>query len=246
MITYVDTSSLLKLLIEEDGSERAELIWDTADVLAGSALIVVEARAALAAAERGARLTAAQHREAKRELVALVDELSIVEITEQLITEAADLDAAAFQALVKAAVARNRQPPKTPALLSGGNPQIAKADGSAPVQAYIAAMPGWKQGVGRRLDEIIERTVPNVYKAVKWNSPFYGIVGNGWFLSLHCFTKYVKVTWLNGGHLDPPPPETSKYEQVRYLHIGEHDEIDDVQIRDWIRQAASIPGDDTF
>jgi hypothetical protein len=129
-----------------------------------------------------------------------------------------------------------------PKLLSGGNPQIAKGEGDAPVQAYIAAMPGWKSDAGRRLDALIERTVPGVRKAVKWNSPFYGVEGRGWFLSFHCFTKYVKVTFFNGGSLTPLPPGTSKHAQVRYLDIREDDAIDEAQLSEWIRQAAAIPG----
>lgn len=131
-------------------------------------------------------------------------------------------------------------------LLSGGNPQIPKGDGDAPVEAYIAAMPGWKGDIGRHLDDLVSGAVPDVRKAVRWNSPFYGVAGNGWFLSLHCFTKYVKVTWLNGAQLDPPPPVTSKDERVRYSNIAAVDDIDDDQFRDWIRQAAAAPGDDLF
>ncbi len=131
-------------------------------------------------------------------------------------------------------------------LLSGGNPQIPKGDGDAPVQAYLAAMPGWKGEVGRRIDALIAEVEPDVRKAVRWNSPFYGIEGNGWFLSYHCFTKYVKVTWLNGSGLDPLPPQALKDEQVRALHITESDEIDEGQLRDWIRQAADLPGNELF
>ena len=129
-----------------------------------------------------------------------------------------------------------------PVLLAGGNPQIAKADGDAPVQAYIAAMPGWKSGVGRRLDALIARTVPGVRKAVKWNSPFYGVEGQGWFLSIHCFTKYVKVAFFRGTSLRPVPPGESKHEEVRYLDIREDDELDEAQMATWIRQAAALPG----
>ncbi len=135
---------------------------------------------------------------------------------------------------------------KKPVLLSGGNPQIAKADGDEPVQAYIKAMPGWKHDVGRKLDALVERTVPDVRKAVRWNSPFYGVEGQGWFLSYHCFTKYVKVTFLNGATLEPPPPVESKHEKVRYFHIHEDDEFDEKQLADWIRQASEQPGDDMF
>src|SRR6478735_6452479 len=114
-----------------------------------------------------------------------------------------------------------KKPAKKPALLSGGNPQIAKGDGDAPVQAYIAAMPGWKSDVGRRLDALIVRTLPHVRKAVKWNSPFYGVEGNGWFLSFHCVTRYVKVAFFNGALLQPLPPGESQQKDVRYLHIHE-------------------------
>ena len=120
-------------------------------------------------------------------------------------------------------------------LLSGGNPQIAKGYGDAPVQAYIAAMPGWKREVGRRLDALIVRTVPGVQKAVKWNSPLYGMNGNGWFLSIHCFTKYVKVAFFRGASLDPVPPGTSKQTHVRYLDIREDDPFDEAQIASWVK-----------
>lgn len=129
-----------------------------------------------------------------------------------------------------------------PVLLSGGNPQIAKAEGDAPVQAYIAAMPGWKREVGRRLDAVIVRTVPDVRKAVKWNSPFYGVADQGWFLSVHCFTKYVKVTLFSGASLDPVPPVESKNSEARSLHIHEGDEIDEMLVTRWIEQAAELPG----
>ena len=127
-------------------------------------------------------------------------------------------------------------------LLSGGNPQIAKADGDAPVQAYIRAMPGWKRDVGKRLDAIIVRNLPNVRKAVKWNSPFYGIDGQGWFLSFHVFSKYVKVTFFYGASLLPLPPGASTMKTVRYLDIREGDVIDEAQLSRWIKQAAAIPG----
>jgi hypothetical protein len=130
-----------------------------------------------------------------------------------------------------------------PALLAGGNPQIAKADGDAPVQAYIAAMPGWKRDVGRRLDALIERTVPDVYKAVKWNTPFYGIEGQGWFLGIHCFTKYVKVAFFRGTSLRPVPPGASKQKEVRYLDIHEDDPLDEAQFTTWVKQASQLPGE---
>jgi hypothetical protein len=129
-----------------------------------------------------------------------------------------------------------------PTLLAGGNPQISKAGGDAPVQAYIAAMPGWKRDVARRLDARIARTVPSVRKAVKWNSPFYGIEGQGWFLSFHCFTKYVKVTFFRGAALRPPPPGESKQKEVRYLDIHEDDRHDEAQLAAWVKQASQLPG----
>lgn len=136
-----------------------------------------------------------------------------------------------------------KAPSKTePVLLSGGNPQIPKGDGDAPVQAYIAAMPGWKQEAGRALDTLIVRTLPDVKKAVKWNSPFYGVEGQGWFLGFHCFTKYIKVTFFRGTSLDPLPPVASKDANARYFHIYESEPIDEAQVASWIRQAAAIPG----
>jgi hypothetical protein len=129
-----------------------------------------------------------------------------------------------------------------PVLLSGGNPQIAKGDGDAPVQAYIAAMPGWKRDVGRWLDALIVRTVPDVHKAVKWNSPFYGVEGNGWFLNVHCFTNYVKVAFFRGTSLRPVPPGASKHEEVRYVDIHE-DELDEAQLAKWVKQASRLPGE---
>lgn len=128
-------------------------------------------------------------------------------------------------------------------LLSGGNPQIAKGYGDEPVQAYIAAMPGWKSDVGRRLDALITRTVPAVQKAVKWNSPFYGLEGQGWFLSYHCFAKYIKVAFFRGASLRPVPPGESKQKEVRYLDIHEEDEIDEAQLAAWVKQASKLPGE---
>ncbi len=175
------------------------------------------------------------------------------------IHEGEKIDAAAFKTLVKAAVAQNRsqsqsktaaksKPAKakksdTVVLLSGGNPQIAKADGDAPVQAYIAAMPGWKRDVGKRLDAIIVRTVPNVRKAVKWNSPFYGIEGKGWFLSLHCLTNYVKLTFFAGTSLRPiPPGGTPKSKDARWIDIYQGDDLDEKQMESWVKQASALPG----
>ena len=129
-----------------------------------------------------------------------------------------------------------------PVLLSGGNPQIAKADGDAPVQAYIAAMPGRKRDVGRRLDSIVVRTAPDVRKAVRWNSPFYGMEGQGWFLNFHCFAKYVKVAFFSGTSLEPVPPGESKDENVRYLNIYEDDQFDEKQFAAWVKQASQLPG----
>ena len=130
----------------------------------------------------------------------------------------------------------NRKPP----LLAGGNPQIAKADGDAPVQAYIAAMPGWKREVGRRLDALVVHNVPEVCKAVKWNSPFYGIAGRGWFLAFHVFTRYVKLTFFRGSSLRPAPSGGTGID-ARWIDIHE-DDLDEAQLATWIRQAAAIPG----
>jgi hypothetical protein len=138
---------------------------------------------------------------------------------------------------------------KTPdaVLLAGGNPQIAKGEGDAPVQAYIAAMPGWKREVGRRLDALIERAVPGVHKAVKWNSPFYGVAGQGWFLSFHCYTRYIKVAFFRGTSLRPMPPGESKQKEVRYLHIHDDDRVegrmrDEDRFLAWVQQASRLPG----
>jgi hypothetical protein len=131
-----------------------------------------------------------------------------------------------------------------PVLLSGGNPQIAKGDGDAPVQAYIAAMPGWKRDVGRHLDTLIVRTVPGVRKAVKWNTPFYGAEDQGgWFLAFHCFTKYVKVTFFRGASLRPLPPGEPKSQNTRYLDIREDDQIDEAQLTAWVKQASQLSGE---
>ena len=130
-----------------------------------------------------------------------------------------------------------------PVLLSGGNPQIAKADGDAPVRAYIAALTGWRGDVARRLDALIVRTVPGVRKAVKWNSPFYGIEGQGWFLGLHCFTNYVKVAFFRGTSLRPDPPGASKSKERPYLDIHEDDHVDEAQLAAWVKQASQSPGE---
>jgi hypothetical protein len=130
-----------------------------------------------------------------------------------------------------------------PVLLSGGNPQIAKGYGDGPVQAYIAAMPGWKSAAGRQVDTLIANVVPTVSKAVKWNSPFYGHDGDGWFASFHCFDKYIKVAFFRGAELDPPPPVPSKQAKVRYFHIHEGDTIDEAQFRAWVEQASRLPGE---
>ncbi|MCL4220675.1 MAG: DUF1801 domain-containing protein [Phycisphaerales bacterium] len=149
--------------------------------------------------------------------------------------------------------ASNKRAAKAPAgssgqvtLLTGGNPQIPKGDGDEPVQAYIAAMPDWKRGVGLRLDRLVEETVPNVRKAVRWNTPFYGIEGQGWFLAFHCFARYIKVTFFNGTLLRPVPPEASKQAGVRYFHIHEGEPIDESQMVEWIRHAAALPGEHLF
>jgi len=127
-------------------------------------------------------------------------------------------------------------------LLSGGNPQITKGYGDAPVQAYIAAIPGWKRELGRRIDKLVVRTVPGVQKAVKWNSPFYGLEGQGWFLSFHCFTKYIKVTFFRGRSLSPVPPGESRHPEVRYLDVHE-DQLDESQLAHWVKQASELPGE---
>lgn len=167
------------------------------------------------------------------------------------IREGEMLDAEAFKALIRAAVAENLRSStpmaksgakaKPVKLLSGGNPQIAKGDGDAPVQAYIAAIPGWKQEIAQRLDAIVVRTVPNVRKAVKWNSPFYGIEGQGWFLSIHVFTRYVKATFFRGASLQPVPPGAGKDKDARWIDIDE-DGFDEAQMAKWVKQAASLPG----
>jgi hypothetical protein len=142
-----------------------------------------------------------------------------------------------------ATVARRNTAGGDVVLLSGGNPQIAKGYGDEPVQAYIAAMPGWKSELGRRLDTLIERTAPSVRKAVKWNSPFYGIEDDCWFLSFHCFTKYVKVTFFRGASLKPVPPGESRHKDVCYLDIREGEEFDEAQFTDWVKQASRLPGE---
>lgn len=153
---------------------------------------------------------------------------------------------AASKASARPRKTTTKAPPRSdakPVLLSGGNPQIPKGYGDAPVQAYIAAMPGWKSDLGRRLDTIIERTVPGVSKAVKWNSPFYGVGGQCWFLSLHVFTKYVKVTFFRGTSLQPVPPGESKHPEVRYLDIREDEPFDEARFTRWVQQASRLPGE---
>lgn len=146
----------------------------------------------------------------------------------------------------KAAPTSKARKAAAPKLLAGGNPQIAKGHGDAPVQAYIAAMPGWKRDLGRRLDALIARTVPGVRKAIKWNSPFYGADGGdedqSWFLSFHCFTKYVKVTFFRGTSLRPVPPGESRHKDVRYLDIREG-QLDETQFAAWVKQASQLPGE---
>jgi hypothetical protein len=133
--------------------------------------------------------------------------------------------------------------PAKPVLLSGGNPQIPKGDGDAPVQAYIAAMPGWKRDLGQQIDALIGRVVPGVRKAVKWNSPFYGIAGGeGWFVSVHCFTNYVRLTFFRGASMKPLPSGESKHPEVRYLDIREG-QLDEVQLAKWVKQASKLPGE---
>ena len=144
------------------------------------------------------------------------------------------------------AKSKSRPAAAKPTLLAGGNPQIPKGEGDAPVQAYIAAMPGWKRDIGRRLDALVERTVPGVRKAVKWNSPFYGAGSDeegGWFLSYHCFAKYIKVAFFRGASLQPVPPGASKQKDVRYLDIYEEDGLDEAQLAAWVEQASRLPGE---
>ena len=138
--------------------------------------------------------------------------------------------------------AQTKRAPAKPRLLSGGNPQIAKADGDAPVQAYITAMPGWKRDVGRQLDALITQAVPGVRKAVRWNSPFYGMEGKSWFLGIHCVTKYVKVAFFDGALLRPLPPVASAQPKVRYFHVHEGDKINERQFTAWVKQASGLPG----
>lgn len=135
---------------------------------------------------------------------------------------------------------KKSEPP--PRLLSGGNPQIPKGYGDAPVLAYIAAMPGWKQDIGRRIDTIVTRTVPSVHKAVKWNTPFYGLEDDCWFTAFHCCAKYIKVSFFRGTSLKPTPPIESKQEEVRYVHVFEDGEFGEEQFADWVRQASELPG----
>lgn len=130
-----------------------------------------------------------------------------------------------------------------PRLLSGGNPQIAKGEGDAPLQAYLDALPGWKQDVGRHIDALVRQAVPEVRTMVKWNTPFYGMPDDGWFLGHHCLTKYVKVAFLRGSALRPEPPVGSKQPDARYLHVHEGDDIDEQQFIDWVRQASRLPGE---
>ena len=137
----------------------------------------------------------------------------------------------------------HKKPKTAPKLLSGGNPQIPKGEGNGPVRDYIAAMPGWKKSIGQSLDDLIVQTVPDVRKAVKWNQPFYGYKGQGWFLSFRCYTKYVQVQFFKGTSLDPVPPKSSKHEEVRYFDIHEDESMDEDQLRSWIKQASSLPGE---
>lgn len=149
--------------------------------------------------------------------------------------EGDELDGRAFVALVREAAG-------LPRLLSGENPQVPKGDGPEALQGYLDAMPGWKREVGRHLHGLVVASVPDVEQAVRWNSPFYGVEGHGWIISFHCITKYIKVTFFSGAELEPPPPETSKEEAVRYLHVHEDEAIDDAQVTSWIAQASRIDG----
>ena len=140
-------------------------------------------------------------------------------------------------------MAEARKPKAEPKLLSGGNPQIPKGEGDGPVQDYIAAMPGWKRSMGERLDALIVDVVPDVHKAVKWNQPFYGFEGEGWFVAYRCYTKYVQLQFFRGTSLEPEPPKASKHPEVRYLDIYEDDPFDEEQLRSWIDQASKLPGE---
>lgn len=142
----------------------------------------------------------------------------------------------------KKAAPKKKRAAKSVKLLSGGNPRIEMADGDAPVQAYIAALPGWKHDLGQKLDALIVKSVPRVQKAVKWNSALYGIEGQGWFLGIHAFTRYLKLAFFRGSSLRPMPPGTSKGKDTRYLDIHEHDEVDEASLVKWLRQAAKLPG----
>jgi hypothetical protein len=133
--------------------------------------------------------------------------------------------------------------PDGPRLLSGGNPQIPKGDGDGPVQAYIAAMPGWKRGIGERLDDLVVSSVPDVHKAVKWNQPFFGVADDGWFMAFRCFTSYVQLQFFRGTSLEPVPPKAAKHPEVRYLDIHEDDDVDEALLRSWIEQASHLPGE---
>ncbi len=167
------------------------------------------------------------------------------------LSEGDDVDKTAFKAMVRQAVSYNTRQllakakggmiDGKPVLLSGGNPQIPKSEGDAPIQTYIDAIPGWKRQTTRRIDEIIVENVPGVLKAVRWNSPFYGIEGQGWFVSYHMFSRYIKVTFLNGATLDPEPPGSGKDPDSRWIDIHE-DELDEEQLAEWVRQSAVVPG----
>ena len=139
--------------------------------------------------------------------------------------------------------ASNQKAAAEPTLLSGGNPQVPKGEGDAPVQAYLAAMPGWKRELGERLDRLIVQNVPDVHKAVKWNQPFYGFEGGGWFLSFRCYTNYVQLAFYRGSSLEPLPPKGSKHPEVRYLDIRQDDDLDEQQLVSWIEQASRLPGE---
>jgi hypothetical protein len=138
---------------------------------------------------------------------------------------------------------KTRVRPHQPKLLSGGNPQIPKGYGDAPVRAWLAALPAWKKAAARKLDSLVTRSVPGVGKAVKYNSPLYGIDGRTWFLSLHAFDRYIKVTFFRGTQLDPVPPVASKMPRVRYFHLHETDSLPADLFASWVKQAAMLPGE---
>ena len=230
-------SEVRRLILEADPEAVEEWKWQNSAVWSHDGVV-----AAAKATKAKVRLTFAQGASLPDPTNLFNSSLDADTMRTIEILEGDAIDAAALQALVREAVAWNAsQDGDAPVLLSGGNPQIPKGDGDAPVQAYIAAMPGWKSDVGRRIDALIERTVPGVRKAVRWNSPFYGAEGMGFFLNLHVFTRHVRVTFFRGAELEPPPHGKMKDPDARHVDIREG-ELDEAQMAAWVRQAAAIPG----